>query len=116
MSVYGQDLDWSYDYSSSEHNMAIVIPANSIDFVTVDEQLFPVGNAIGVFYQNLNNEYVCAGSIIWDYQESVLPVWGGSSGLSDWQEFEIFAFINGATYIVESSELNAILDTLKDSI
>ena len=93
-----QTLNWFYDYSLSDHSMAIEISENSIDLVTVDGSAFPVGNVIGVFYENLNQEYVCVGSAIWNYQSTVLPVFGSDDGLIDGQQFTIFAFINGSTY------------------
>ena len=102
MPVSGQSLDWSYDYSLAESSMAIGISESAIDQITVEGNTFPVGGAIGVFYQNQDNEYVCSGSIIWDYQSNVIPVWGGGSGgLSDGQEFSLFAFVNGVTYTAE---------------
>ena len=54
--------------------MAIGISESAIDQITVEGNTFPVGGAIGVFYQNQDNEYVCSGAIIWDYQSNVIPV------------------------------------------
>ena len=102
MSTYGQSLDWSYDYSVAESSMSIGILESSIDQITVEGNTFPIGGAIGVFYQNEDNEYVCAGSVIWDYQSNVIPVWEGGEEFSEGQEFFLFAFVNGTTYISES--------------
>ena len=56
---------------------------------------------------NGDNEYVCAGSIIWDYQSNVIPVWGGPNGLVEGGEFTLFAFVNGTTYVADSPSLDA---------
>ena len=98
--AYSQSLDWSYDYSASESNMTIGMPQSSIDQVTVDGNAMPIGAAIGVFYQDNDDNYICSGSIIWDYQSNVIPVWGGLSGIQDGQDFTLFSFVNGTTYLV----------------
>ena len=106
--TYGQSLDWSYDYSVAETSMAIGISDSSIDQITVEGNTFPIGGAIGVFYLNDDSEYECAGSIIWDYQSNVIPVWGDAGGLVDGDEFTLFAFVNGTTYIAESIDLDNV--------
>ena len=47
ISVYGQSLDWSYDYSVAESSMAIGIAESSIDQITVEGNTFPVDGVIG---------------------------------------------------------------------
>lgn len=106
--AYSQSLDWSYDYSVSESNMTIGVPQSSIDQVTVDGNAMPIGAALGVFYQDNDGNYICAGSIIWDYQSNVIPVWGGLSGIQDGQEFTLFSFVNGTTYIAETMTLDGL--------
>ena len=106
-STYGQSLDWSYDYSIAESSMAIGVSESAVDQITVQGNTFPIGGAMGVFYLNGDNEYVCAVSIIWDYQSNVLPVWGGPDGLDEGDEFTLFAFVNGITYIADSMILDS---------
>ena len=56
MSVHGQTLDWSYDYSVAESSMAIGVSESSIDQLTVQGNTFPIGGAMGAFYLNEDND------------------------------------------------------------
>ena len=85
-------LDWSYDYSLAETNMTIGISEMVIDEITVEGNTFPVGSVLGVFYQNNIGEFICAGSVIWDYQANMLPVWS-SDELLQGQALTMFAFV-----------------------
>ena len=67
-------LDWSYNYSDSDNVMSLGISELSIDQITIEGFAFPIGGVLGVFYLDDNNEYVCAGSSIWDYQSIVIPI------------------------------------------
>ena len=71
--------------------MTIGIAENVIDEITVEGNTFPVGGVLGFFYQNSAGEYTCAGSVIWDYQSNVIPVWS-SDDLLDGQTLTMFAF------------------------
>ena len=109
-SANSQTLDWSYDYMGAETSMAIGISDEALDQITITDGTFPIGSPIGVFYQNNSGEYVCAGSIIWDAQSNVIPVWGGGpDGIAIEQEFTLFAFVNGATYIADSPSMDSNL-------
>ena len=90
--------------------MAIGISEASLDQITIQGNTFPVGGVIGVFYQNGDGEYVCAGSSIWDYQPNVIPVWGeGPEGILEGQAFNLFAFVNGMTYISDAPIIDSNL-------
>ena len=82
--------------------MTIGITETVIDQITVEGNTFPVGGVLGFFYQNSAGEYTCAGSVIWDYQSNVIPVWS-SDDLLDGQTLTMFAFVSGVTYIQDSS-------------
>jgi hypothetical protein len=92
-------LDWSYDYAVEQQtNMTIGIAETAVEQITVEDSTFPVGGVLGVFYQNNIAEYVCAGSVIWDDQANMVPVWSNNELLQG-QSLTLFAFVGGTTYI-----------------
>ena len=100
-------LDWSYDYSLAETNMTIGISEMVIDEITVEGNTFPVGSVLGVFYQNNIGEFICAGSVIWDYQANMLPVWS-SDELLQGQEWDTVTWDNVKNIIPKKEEIEVI--------
>ena len=82
--------------------MTVSVPDDAIDQIFIDNSTFPIGGVIGAFYQNEDDEYKCLGSVIWDFQANVIPVWS-TDDLSENQEIILFAMYGGVTYIQESS-------------
>ena len=108
--VHGQPEDnmvtsWSYGSTGSEHIMSFGISESTIDMITLEDSTFPIGGVIGVFYENNASDLACVGSVIWDGQSTVIPVWGGDSGLVDGQEIFLYALVNGVTYSADTSYL-----------
>ena len=94
-------LDWSVT-STEQVTMTVSVPDDAIDQIFIDNSTFPIGGVIGAFYQNEDDEYKCLGSVIWDFQANVIPVWS-TDDLSENQEIILFAMYGGVTYIQESS-------------
>ena len=87
--------------------MGIHVSQTALDDITVEGNTFPIDAVLGAFYQNGLGEFVCAGSVIWDDQSNVIPVWGSANGIQDGQEFILFAFVNGETFYAISPVLDS---------
>jgi hypothetical protein len=64
-------LTLDYDYTNTGSNMTLILPYAALDFVE------EIGEGdMGVFYLNENQEYISAGSIYMDGEETAFPAMG----------------------------------------
>ena len=77
------ELDWNV--TNTDCNMTILINESSIlsENITLNSEAIPNGAVIGIFYENADGQFVCAGSEVWTGTSVSVPAMGSESGFDN---------------------------------
>ena len=98
--------------------MTVAFPGNTP--VLINGNPIQVGDWIGAFYLNENNEFECGGSVSWSGEGTNIAIWGSDSeiesGFSEGQEIYWFVYDNENNNLIEAEMEMSCLDSGEPNI